>query len=83
MVQPLPFSEQFNSPETAYSGVGIDAAGDLFGTVFANHTLAPIGNVYELTAPSGSGTWTESILHNFTGGSDGEGPVGGLSLIHI
>ncbi len=74
------FSEQFNSPETAYSGVVINATGDLFGTVYGGAANGLLGNVYELTPPSGSGTWTESILHNFTGGSDGEGPVGGLLL---
>ncbi len=53
-----------------------DAAGNLYGTVTQ---FGPKGKgaVFELT-PTGSGTWRESILHAFAGGSDGAGPVGGL-----
>ena len=70
------------------SEVIFDAAGTLYGTAYTGGSLAPgggsgcwpsCGNVYKLT-PSG-GSWTESVLYNFTGyqyGDDGANPVGGL-----
>jgi uncharacterized repeat protein (TIGR03803 family) len=42
------------------------------------------GTVYELCAPSNAGgcggvnTWTETVLHRFTGSPDGKGPYAGL-----
>jgi uncharacterized repeat protein (TIGR03803 family) len=54
-----------------------DASGNLYGT----NTLGGSGGdgtVFELS-PSSSG-WTETILHNFTGGADGRGPGGNLLL---
>lgn len=36
------------------------------------------GTVYQLT-PSGGG-WSESVLYNFTGGSNGQNPEGGLTF---
>ena len=32
---------------------------------------------FQLT-PHPDGTWTESVLHSFTGGADGANPVAGL-----
>jgi uncharacterized repeat protein (TIGR03803 family) len=58
-----------------YSGVIRDSAGNLYGTTFYGGTYGP-GVVYELI-PSGSG-WTENILYDFQGGSDGGNPVGNL-----
>ncbi|MGA9475518.1 MAG: choice-of-anchor tandem repeat GloVer-containing protein [Terriglobales bacterium] len=50
------------------TGVIADAAGNLYGT-----TWAPAA-VYELT-PNGDGSWTQTILHSFTGSPDGQGPI--------
>jgi hypothetical protein len=37
------------------------------------------GTVFKLTPPATTGgTWTESVLYNFTGGSDGADPDAGL-----
>ena len=36
------------------------------------------GTVFQLT-PSGGG-WTETVLYNFTGGPDGDQPIGGLAI---
>lgn len=38
------------------------------------------GTVFSLTPPTTpGGAWTETILHNFTGGADGAVPVAGLT----
>jgi uncharacterized repeat protein (TIGR03803 family) len=51
-------------------GVIFDSAGNLYGTTEEGGS-AKLGTVFKLT-PSASG-WTKSVLHNFTGGSDGAG----------
>ncbi len=61
--------------------VTLDQAGNLYGTASSEATLCNTGAcglIYELTQ-SGSG-WTETVLHNFTGGADGNYPQGGLIL---
>jgi uncharacterized repeat protein (TIGR03803 family) len=50
-----------------------DKAGNLYGTA-SQGGLSGAGVVYQLT-PTDSG-WTESILYNFSGGSDGGSPTG-------
>jgi len=55
-------------------GIVADARGDLFGNTTIGGT-DNIGVVFELV-PGGSGGYTERILHNFTGGTDGSQPVG-------
>jgi uncharacterized repeat protein (TIGR03803 family) len=57
------------------SGVVVDKARNLYGTTTAGGIYG-WGTVYELT-PSGSG-WSEKILYNFTGGTDGGGPYADL-----
>jgi uncharacterized repeat protein (TIGR03803 family) len=54
-----------------------DAEGNLYGTTALGGTSGACV-VFELTKPQGSGAWTETILYNFTGGSDGSQPYGGL-----
>ena|SRR5579862_1041352 len=62
-----------------YSGVVFDTAGNLYGTTTQGGNTGN-GTVYKLTN-SGSG-WTEQILYNFQGGSDGATPTGGLIFDH-
>ncbi len=71
-------SFSFNLPDGAYpqSGVILDSAGNLYGTLPAGGFGAP-GTVFELTYVAGFG-WTESILYSFQGGSDGGIPYAGL-----
>lgn len=55
-----------------------DAAGDIFGTTLrgGNHTCGgPCGVVFELDSNG-----NETVLHRFTGGSDGGNPNGGLAM---
>jgi uncharacterized repeat protein (TIGR03803 family) len=60
-----------------YAGVIFDPAGNLYGvTEFGG--LYGKGTVFQLT-PSG-GAWTETVLYNFTGGTDGFDPIGGLAI---
>jgi uncharacterized repeat protein (TIGR03803 family) len=57
------------------SGVIFDRAGNLYGTTALGGTGRG-GTVFELS-PSGSG-WTEKVLYNFQGSTDGASPIGGL-----
>lgn len=66
-----------------YSGVIIDASGDLYGVTFqggtgsnCNNSSSGCGTVFKLTH-SGS-TWNESLIYTFAGGNDGANPMGGL-----
>jgi uncharacterized repeat protein (TIGR03803 family) len=59
------------------AGVVFDTAGNLYGTTSAGGTSGN-GTVFQLT-PSGS-HWSETILHNFQGQSDGLVPYAGLTF---
>lgn len=66
-----------------YSGVIIDASGNLYGTTYQGGTgsncqggQSGCGTVFKLTH-SGS-TWTESVLYSFSGGMDGGSPAAGV-----
>jgi hypothetical protein len=66
-----------------------DSAGNLYGTTnagggatacgyFGNQTEG-CGTIFELSPPAaGHGTWTETVLYRFQGGSDGSYPNNGL-----
>lgn len=60
-----------------YGGVILDGNGNLYGTTQGHNNS--FGTVYKLT-PSSSGPWTETILYQFQGGSDGAVPYGGLAM---
>lgn len=55
----------------------MDQAGNLYGTTYCDGPNA-FGNVFKLTPFNGG--WTYSDLYDFTGGSDGGHPNGGLVL---
>ena len=62
-----------------YGGLVMDGTGTRYGTAEQGGSTPNSGTVYKLTK-SGS-TWTESIVHNFAGGSsDGQDPSGNLLL---
>lgn len=53
---------------------------NLYGTTLDGGASSE-GAVFELTAPATQGgTWTESVLYSFTGGSDGGKPYAALTL---
>jgi uncharacterized repeat protein (TIGR03803 family) len=60
-----------------YSTLTMDASGNLYGTT-AEGGAYGTGVVFELV--NSHGRWTETVLHNFTGGSDGGFPYSGLTL---
>jgi uncharacterized repeat protein (TIGR03803 family) len=71
------------SPE---AGLVQDAAGNLYGTTTyggANGCAVAqyegCGTVFELT-PAAGGRWTETVVHDFGGGTDAATPVAGLTF---
>jgi uncharacterized repeat protein (TIGR03803 family) len=59
----------------------MDSAGNLYGTTLDAGDVygACCGTAFELSPPSSpGGTWTETVLHDFAGGSDGYWPLSGL-----
>jgi hypothetical protein len=74
------FSGVLGSSEGAFplGALTVDRTGRLYGTTndFGQYGY---GNVYQLTPPgSAGGDWTETILYQFTGGSDGGVPDAGV-----
>jgi uncharacterized repeat protein (TIGR03803 family) len=63
--------------KAAYGRVISDAEGNLYGTTAFGGTSGA-GIVFELTKPGVPGSWTETILYNFTGGNDGSQPWAGV-----
>lgn len=61
---------------TPLAGMVFDAAGNLYGTTNEGGKFE-YGTVFKLS-PNGSGGWTETILHSFGSGTDGQGPLAGL-----
>jgi uncharacterized repeat protein (TIGR03803 family) len=59
-----------------------DSAGNLYGTTLYGGTYGGTstgGTVFELT-PQAGGSWTETVLHSFGSGNDGQFPSGGVVL---
>jgi uncharacterized repeat protein (TIGR03803 family) len=65
------------------AGLVLDSGGNLYGTTQNGGGSAACadgcGTVFQLL-PAGGGTWTETVLHRFSGGIDGSQPVAGLLL---
>src|SRR6266542_768058 len=58
-----------------YKGVTLDREGNLYGTAVTGGSGScggGCGVVYKLT--NSGGTWTQTVIHAFTGGEDGSGP---------
>lgn len=60
-----------------YSNVIFDGQGNLYGTALGGGANG-LGVVFKLT--NSGGTWTESVLHSFTGAPDGANPENGLIM---
>jgi uncharacterized repeat protein (TIGR03803 family) len=60
------------------SGLVFDAKGALYGTT-STGGASGYGTAFKLTPPATSGgTWTETVLHSFKGGTDGSNPASAL-----
>ncbi len=57
-------------------GLALDSSGNLYGTTINGGTNG-YGVVFEIS-PGSNGTWTETVLHSFTGGDDGSYPYARL-----
>jgi uncharacterized repeat protein (TIGR03803 family) len=63
-----------------FAGLTFGTNGALYSTTLNGGTTGN-GTVFELAPPAAAGgTWTESILYNFSGGSDGGAPYGGVAF---
>lgn len=60
------------------AGLVADASGALYGTTEYGGDTAGNGTVFKLT-PNGS-SYSETVLHRFSGGKDGTAPLGALTL---
>jgi uncharacterized repeat protein (TIGR03803 family) len=69
------FTGDSDGGDPLYGDLSFDQAGNIYGTT-AGGGSSGLGVVFKL-ARSGSG-WTESVLWNFTGGSDGGVPQAGV-----
>lgn len=68
-----------DSSEPYNSNLILDSAGNLYGTTYQGGASGA-GTVYEIS-PAAGGKWTETVLHNFAGGtSDGLNPESGLAF---
>jgi uncharacterized repeat protein (TIGR03803 family) len=65
-----------SDPNLPYAGLIFDKAGNLYGTTEFGGTNNQ-GTVFEITR-NANGTWTETVLYNFTGGADGGQPYASL-----
>jgi uncharacterized repeat protein (TIGR03803 family) len=61
-----------------FASLSMDTAGNLYGTTSYNDGGGAYGTVFQLAR--GNGSWSYVLLHNFTGGSDGGGPFGNVTL---
>src|SRR2546421_12145443 len=64
-----------------YKGVTLDAQGNLYGTAVTGGTGACEGGcgvAYKLT--NSGGTWTQTVIHSFSGGDDGSGAGSRLTV---
>ncbi len=74
---------------TPFAGVAFDAAGSLYGTTtlggrgkcLLQSVNQGCGTVFRLAPPAGPGApWIETVLHQFSGGSDGAIPYAGVTF---
>ncbi|HEY1658139.1 MAG TPA: choice-of-anchor tandem repeat GloVer-containing protein [Candidatus Sulfotelmatobacter sp.] len=64
-----------------YKGVTLDPQGDIYGTAVTGGSGSCEGGcgvVFKLTKSGES--WTQTVIHAFTGGKDGSGPGSGLTV---
>ncbi len=70
------YSGDGNQP---HAGVVMDRVGNLYGTTYDGGAYNYFGTVFKLSK-SATGTWKETVLYSFTGGTDGGSPQAGVAL---
>lgn len=74
--------QDFNGGSGGYyllAGVTPDDSGNLYGTTAGGGNQSGDGIVFQLAPPGkNGGGWTETVLHDFAGGQDGNEPAGNL-----
>jgi uncharacterized repeat protein (TIGR03803 family) len=73
----------FNGADGDYPGstLSMDAAGALYGSTTTGGAHG-LGLVFKLSPPApGRSKWTETVIHSFSGGSDGEYPQSNTGLV--
>jgi len=63
---------------TALGPPAFDSAGNLYAAAVAGGADSA-GSIFELI-PRVTGPWSESVLHTFTGGTDGAAPLAGVTI---
>jgi uncharacterized repeat protein (TIGR03803 family) len=63
---------------TPVGNIVFDAAGNLYGAATGGGANN-LGGIFKLS-PAEEGNWTETVIHSFAGGSDGEVPQAGLTI---
>jgi uncharacterized repeat protein (TIGR03803 family) len=72
------FGNSGSDGQNPQAALVFDAAGNLYGTTHQGGTYS-MGTVFELS-PAAGGGWTESVLHSFGSGSDGQYPQAAVIL---
>jgi uncharacterized repeat protein (TIGR03803 family) len=73
------YAFDFTHGGNPFTNLLLDASGNLYGTTEFGGGCFFCGVVFELS-PTSSGGWTETVLYSFTGGSDGDEPLGNLAF---
>lgn len=70
----------FNSADGSepHCAIVFDSAGNIYGTTLYGGTFG--NGVVFILIPNPDGTWTEKVLHHFTGGNDGAKPLVGIAF---
>jgi uncharacterized repeat protein (TIGR03803 family) len=79
------FGATAKDAEYPTGNLAFDASGNLYGTTegggaFGNGTIVTGGTAFKLTPPKGTGSWTETVIHSFGHGTDGNSPRANLIL---
>src|SRR4029077_20749871 len=76
LVYKFALSDDGNGPAASLVA---DVSGNLYGTTGGGGINTCCGTVFELSPPAtAGGSWSETILYSFLGGSDGDTPLGTL-----
>ncbi len=62
-----------------WGGLVLDSKGNLYGTTLSGGSSFQ-GTVFQL-APGANGTWTYTVIYNFTGGADGGNPFASTLIV--